>query len=66
MLVVIIQNRPSWYRSVGAKMPPEATAPVTFSCDGRSRTWPICSHDRRSVDRYNGTPGAYSKLEQTR
>ncbi len=37
-LVVIIHSRPSWYRSVGAKMPPEGPARSRASCDGRSRT----------------------------
>ena len=35
-LVVIIQNRPSWCRSVGAKIPPDGPAFETSSCDGRS------------------------------
>jgi hypothetical protein len=65
-LVVIIQNRPSWWRSVGAKMPPEGPAADTSSWDGRSRALPICPQERRSVERKTGTPGAYSKLEVAR
>ena len=64
--VVIIQNRPSWWRSVGAKMPPEGPAFETSSCEGRSSAWPTSSHERRSVEAKIGTPGAYSKLEVAR
>ena len=65
-LVVIIQNRPSWWRSVGAKMPPDGPAFETSSWEGRSSALPICSHERRSVEAKIGTPGAYSKLEFAR
>ncbi len=65
-LVVIIQNRPSWWRSVGAKMPPDGPAFETSSCDGSCSAWPISSHERRSVERKIGTPGAYSKLDVAR
>src|SRR5215213_93583 len=64
-LVVIIQNRPSWYRIVGAVIPPEPGADDTSSWEGWASTCPACSHDTRSFDRNSGTPGAYSKLETT-
>ena len=64
--VVIIQNRPSWCRSVGAKMPPEGPAAETSSWEGRSRALPIWVQVRRSVEAKIGTPGAYSKLELAR
>jgi hypothetical protein len=65
-LVVIIQKRPSWWRSVGAKIPPDGPAFETSSCDGRCSACPIDSQDRRSVERKIGTPGAYSKLDVAR
>ena len=66
-LVVIIQNRPSWCRSVGAKIPPDGPAFETSSCDGRSqRRGRSAPTTRRSVERKIGTPGAYSKLTVTR
>ena len=59
MTVVIIQQRPSWYRTVGAKMPSDDQSVVVLrsSCEGRSRTLPIWVQSTRLRDRKTGTPG---------
>ena len=60
---MIIQNRPSWYRIVGAKMPTggEPSVPDRSSCDGRSSAFPTCVQVTRSCERKIGTPGKYVK-----
>ena len=57
--VVIIQNRPSWCRSVGRedRRPTGRPSRRRAATAGRA-TWPICSHERRSVERKIGTPGS--------
>lgn len=62
--VVISQNRPSWYRSVGAYTPVEDGAVSgSSSCEGRSRACPINRQCTRSRLCHSGTPGTYSKLD---
>jgi hypothetical protein len=65
--VVMSQNRPSWYRNVGAYTPPEEPVPGgSRNCSGRSSTLPICVQFTRSRLWKIGTPGKYSKLEHAR
>ena len=66
--VVIMWNRPSWYRNVGAYTPSEVHPWVIerSSCDGRSRTLPIWDQSTRLRDRKIGTPGNQVKVDVTR
>jgi hypothetical protein len=67
MFLVISQNCPAWCRMVGAQMPSDASTRLGRSgWSGRSRTLPICCQPTRSRLWKIGTPGKYSKLEQTR
>ena len=51
---------------VGAQTPsPVGTSPIC-DCSARVATLPICVHSTRSVLRYTGMPGRYSKVEVTR
>ncbi len=65
-MVTMTWNTPSWNRIVGAQTPPPVATSWTATCSGRVATLPICCQVSRSVLRYTGMPGRYSKVEVTR
>ncbi len=66
MSVVITQNRPSWWRIVGAKMPALPADEGKERWSRSAKTCPITLHDVRSRLWWTGTPGRYSKVEVIR
>jgi len=58
--------RPSQCRIVGAQMPNPVNTSSTPRVAVVSPTLPTCSQVSKSVLRYTGIPGTYSKVDVTR